>query len=306
VVDGGTFTASTTCAAGTGAYTLTGVSYIGDPKVIVYLNTNGGVNGSVISKTLTGTVTNMNIYANRIITRHQDLAPLTISDMTSFTNVNDSDVRFTATTTGSTTLTVLPNTSLFVFASTTFAPGGNITLSGNASSSPVEGTLQLGSAATFSATGTETHSLSGRFVLATTSVFNAASSTFVFTATSTGKSITSPNTVTFNQLQFTGINGGWHITAPLVVLGNMTIATGTVTGTSNINLTNGSLTGNGTLSLGAGTTTIERTNTLGGTRPWTFANLVLGNGSTVGTTTLAGTATTTILGRLTIAGAHFL
>jgi hypothetical protein len=306
VVDGGTFTASTTCAAGTGAYTLTGVSYIGDPKVIVYLNTNGGVNGSVISKTLTGTVTNMNIYANRIITRHQDLAPLTISDMTSFTNVNDSDVRFTATTTGSTTLTVLPNTSLFVFASTTFAPGGNITLSGNASSSPVEGTLQLGSAATFSATGTETHSLSGRFVLATTSVFNAASSTFVFTATSTGKSITSPNTVTFNQLQFTGINGGWHITAPLVVLGNMTIATGTVTGTSNINLTNGSLTGNGTLSLGAGTTTIERTNTLGGTRPWTFANLVLGNGSTVGTTTLAGTATTTILGRLTIAGVHFL
>ena len=306
VVNNGTYTASTTCAVGTGAYSFAGVTYVGDPKITVYLDTNGGVRGTAITKTPTANITNMHIYADRIITRHQDVVPLTISDMTTFDFDDDTDIRFIATTTGSTTLTVLPNTSLFVFATTTFAPGGNITLTGNASSSAVEGTLQLANAATFTATGTEMHSLSGRLVLATTSVFTAASSTFVFNATTSGKSITSPNTVTFNQLQFTGAGGGWNITAPLIVQANMDIATGTVTGTNNITLTGGSLSGNGTLSLGSGTTTINQTNTLGGTRAWTFANLVLGNGSSVGTTTPNTSATTTVSGRLTISNVHVL
>ena len=306
VVNNGTFTASTTCAAGTGTYTLAGVNYIGDPKITVYLNTNGGVNGSVVTKTPSGNITNMNIYAGRVITRHQDIAPLTIADMTSFDNDDDSDIQFVATTTGVTALRVLAPNSLFVFATTTFAPGGNVTLHGNASTSAIEGTLQLGTAATFTASGTETHTLAGRLLLATTSVLTSASSTFIFNASTTGKSITSPNTVTFNAVQFTGVGGGWNITAPLIVNGNMDVATGTVTGTSNVTLTNGSLSGEGTLSFGSGTTTINRTNTLGGTRAWTFNNLVLGSGLVAGTTTRASVATTTILGRLTISPAHFL
>ena len=38
VVNGGTYSASTTCASGTGAYTLSNVTYTGDPRVIVYLD----------------------------------------------------------------------------------------------------------------------------------------------------------------------------------------------------------------------------------------------------------------------------
>ena len=306
VVNNGTYTASTACASGTGAYTLAGVAYVGDPKITVYLDTNGGSVGTVVTKTPTANITNLDIYANRVITRHQDVSPLTIADMITYDNDDDSDIRFIATTTGSTTLRVLPASSLFVFATSTFAPGGNVTLFGNASTSAIEGTLQLGNSATFTATGTETHTLAGRLVLATTSTLTAALSTFVFNATTTGKSITSPNTVTFNNLQFTGVAGGWNITAPLIVTGNMDVATGTVTGTNNVTVTNGSLSGNGTLSFGSGTTTINQTNTFGGTRPWTFSNLVLGTGLSVGTTTRSGTATTTILGRLTISNAHFL
>lgn len=306
VINNGSYKASTTCAAGTGAYTLTGVNYIGDPKVTVYLNTNGGVAGSVVTKTPSGDIANMHIFANRVITRHQDVTPLSIADMTSFDNDDDSDIKFTATTTGTTTLFVQAPNSLFVFATTTFAPGGNVTLFGNASTSAVEGTLQLGTGATFTATGTETHTLAGRLVLATTSVLTTASSTFVFNASSTGKSIQSPNTITLNNVQFTGVGGGWNITAPLIVNGNMDVATGTVTGTSNVTLTNGSLSGDGTLSFGSGTTTLNRTNTLGGTRAWTFDNLVLGSGVVVGTTTRASAATTTVIGRLTISPAHFL
>ena len=303
VIDGGTYTASTTCAVGTGAYTLANVNYIGDPKVLVYLNTNGGAVGSMVSKTLTGNITNMNVYANRVITRHEDTLPLTIADMGAFDFDNDTDIKFIA---ASTTLTTLPGTELFVFASTTFAPGGNVTLLGNASSTSYEGTLQLGTNATFTATGTETHTLAGRLVLATTSILTTASSTFVFNATTTGKSITSPNQITFNTLSFAGSAGGWNITAPLLVQGNLNVSSGTVTGTSNITLTTGSLSGNGVLSLGAGTTTVQNTNTLGGTSAWTFANLVLGSGLVSGTTTPVSVATTTVSGRLTIATAHTL
>ncbi|MBY0538355.1 DUF2341 domain-containing protein [Patescibacteria group bacterium] len=308
VVNNGSYSSSTSCAAGTGAFSFPAVNFVGDPTMIVYLDTNTatGTKGSVVTKTPTGNITNMHIYANRVITRHQDVAPLTIANMVNFQNSNDSDIQFIATTTGSTSLQVLAPNSLFVFATTTFAPGGNVTLLGNASSSAVEGTLQLGAAATFTASGTETHTLAGRLVLATTSTLTAASSTFVFNASTTGKSITSPNTVTFNTLQFTGIGGGWNITAPIIVAGNMDVATGTVTGTNNVTVQNGSLSGNGTVSFGSGTTTIERTNTFGGARAWTFANLVLGNGSVVGTTTRSGTATTTVSGRLTISSAHFL
>ncbi len=303
VVNSGSYASSTSCSGINGSYSFPVVNYIGDPKIVVYLDTNGGAKGSVVTKTPTTNITNMHIYQNRVITRHQDVLPLTASDMQLFDNSDDSDISFVAATTS---LTLLPNTELYVFASTTFAPGGNITLTGNGNANSYEGTLQLGSGATFTATGTETHTLAGRFVMATTSTFNAASSTFVFNATTTGKSITSPNTVTFNQIQFNGVGGGWNITAPLSVQADMLIAAGTVTGTSNITLTTGSLYGNGVLSLGSGTTTINRTNTLGGTSAWTFNNLILGNGTVVGTTTPNTSATTTILGRLTIANAHFL
>jgi fibronectin-binding autotransporter adhesin len=305
VVNNGSFTASTTCAAGTGAYSFSNVTYIGDPTVTVYLNTNGGIQGTTITKTPTANITNMHIYANRIVTRHQDVLPLTIADMVQFDFDDDTDVRFVATTTPTSSLSVLPGSGLFVFATTTFAPGGDVTLRGNASSSVAEGTLQLGTGATFTATGTETHTLAGRLVLATTSTLTTASSTFVFNATTTGKSITSPNTINFHELTFSGVGGAWNITAPIVVRNNMNMSTGTVTGTNNITLPNGSMTGNGTLSLGSGTTTIASSTTLGGTTPWTFANLVLGNGTQVGTTTLSA-ATTTVSGRLTVSTAHTL
>jgi hypothetical protein len=306
VVNSGSYASSTTCNPSTGAYSFPAVEYIGDPTMIVYLDTNGGAQGSVVTKTPTANITDMHVYANRVITRHQDVLPLTIADMVRFTNSDDSDISFIAATGTPDTLLLLPNTELYVFASTTFAPAGNITLSGNGNSNSYEGTLQIGPAATFTASSTQTHTLAGRFVMATTSTFNAASSTFIFNATTTGKSITAPNTVTFNELVFAGTGGGWNITAPLSVVGSMQVASGTVTGTSNITIQNGSLSGNGVLSLGAGTVTINRTNTLGGTTPWTFNNLTLGSGSVVGTTTLASTATTTILGALTIANAHTL
>ncbi len=306
VVNGGTYTDAVACNAGTGAFTFSNVAYVGDPTVVVYLNTGGGVKGSVVTKTPTTNITNMNIYANRVIVRHEDIAALTIADMITYDNSDDSDISFIAATGSPSTLVTTENTELFVWAGKSFAPGGNVTLSGDGNGTSYEGTLALGTTATFTATGTETHTLAGRFVLGSGATFTAASSTVIFNATTTGKSITGTSTITFHDVLFAGTGGAWNITANLSVLGDMEVASGTVTGTSNVTVENGSLFGNGVLSFGSGTTTLARTNTFGGSTAWTFYNLTLGNGSVVGTTTPPSTATTTVANRLTISTGHYL
>lgn len=258
--------------------------------------------GATVTKTPTADITNFDVYAYQLITRHEGVVPLSIADLTSFDMASDTDMRFSATTTPSTSLTVLEQWPLGL-ASTTFTPGGPVTLAGNASSSAFEGSLTLATSSQFIAAGTDTHSLAGRLVVGTNATITAASSTFVFTATTTGKSITAAGTQSLHHLSFTGAGGAWNITAPLSLTGDMTETAGTVTGTSDVSLLYGQLTGNGTLSFGSGTTTIAQTNTLGGTTPWTFANLVLGNGSIAGTTTPASVATTTVSGRLTVSAA---
>ncbi len=306
VVNSGSYTAEVPCNGTTGAYSFANVAYIGDPKVTVYLDTDGGARGAVVTKTPTTNLSNMNVYANRVIVRHEDVLPLTIADMVMYDGDNDADIPFIAATGTPDSLVLRPNTELFVFAGETFAPGGNITLTGNANNNSYEGTLALGNGATFTAAGTETHSLAGRLVLGSGAVFTPASSTILFTATTTGKSVTGTSTITFNEVAFTGVGGSWNLGANLAINGDMLVATGTVTGTSNITLPTGSFTGDGLLSLGMGTVSLGNTNTLGGNYGWTFNNLTLGNSVTVGTTSPASTATTTILGTLTIAAAHFL
>jgi hypothetical protein len=307
VVIGGGYASSTPCNATTGAYSFPTVSFVGDPRVVVYLDLGSTtLRAATFTKTITANVTNMHLYANRLIVRHEDSAPLTIADLAQFDSDDESDLPYNATTTGSSSLAVLPNTELFVFAGRGFAPGGNVTLRGNANSNGFEGTLNLGTNATFTATGTELHTLAGRLVVGPGAIFTPASSTFVFNATTTGKSLTGSSTVNFHNLQFNGAGGSWNIGVPLQVLGDMLVATGTLTGTASITVPFGSISGNGTLSLGGGTVTLGRTSTLGGTTPWTFSSLTLGNGLVAGTTTRAASATTTILGTLTIATGHVL
>jgi len=306
VVDGGSYASSTSCSAVDGTYSLTGVAYVGDPKMVVYLDTNGGEKGSVVTKTPTADITDLDIYAHRVIVRHEDVTALSIADMVSYDENDDSDLSFLTTMGTPNTLVLEPNTELFIFASSTFTPDGNVTLNGNGNNNDYEGTLALATSSSFIAQGNEVHTLSGRLVLSNEATLSTASSTFIFTATTTGKSITANNTLTFNEIDFTGVGGAWNITAPLIVLADMHIATGIVTATNNLTLANGSLYGDGLFSQGAGTVEISSTNTLGGTNAWTFNNLTLGSGVIVGTTTVASSATTSINGVLTIGNAHTL
>ena len=308
VVDGGVYASSTSCSGIDGSYTFPAVAYVGDPSIIVYLDTNGGEVGSVVTKTPTADITDMDIYANRVIVRHEDTSPLTIADMLSFDETNDSDVQFVAATGTPDTLITRPETELLVFTGKTFTPNGEITLQSGGSGAAYDGSLHVDNGATFTATGTQTHSIGGSFFNDELSAFNAASSTLLFTATTSGKGITqlSGETLSFNELEFTGVGGSWNLAADVEVAQDMTINAGTVTGTGDITVTSGELTGAGLLSMGGGTTTINQTNTLGGVQGWTFFDLVLGDGAVAGTTTRANTATTTISGTLVINPGHFL
>lgn len=308
VINGGSYATSTWCSPTDGSYSITVDGIIGDVALTTYLDTNGGERGAVVTKTPTGNIANHNIYANRIITKHQDVVPLSISDMAMFDSVDDTDLRFTVATGTVNTLTLLSNTELHIASSTSFNANGNITVQGNASSTSFDGSLHIDDNATFTGYATSTYTLGGSFTMDTGATFTPASTTVIMNATTSGKTITtpSPQEVTFNTLSFTGVGGGWNVNGNIRSAQGIALATGTVTGTGNITVTNGSFSGNGTLSMGSGTTTIEQTNTLGGTTPWTFANLVLGNAISVGTTTPGSNATTTVLGKLTINTAHFL
>lgn len=307
VESGATYDGS--CSAADGTYSISGVVSVGDPTVTVFLNgASGGQKAVTVTKTPTGNVTGFDLYANRLITRHQDVAPMTIADMAPYDSTDDTDIFFTAATGTSPILTVQANRELFVWATSTFTPGGTVTLRSGGTGNSYDGTLHIDNAGTFVGAGTTTYSFGGSFIQDAGATFTPASSTVIMTATTSGKGITvaTGRTATFNRLRFTGVGGGWNLTGDMSSATSTQIATGTVSGTGNISIPISSLYGNGTLSMGGGTTTVSRTNTLGGTRAWTFYNLSLGNASNVGTTTMGGTATTTIAGRLKIASAHYL
>lgn len=299
---------STHCSASNGSYSIYVSGIIGDVVLTTYLNTDGGARGAVVTKTPTGNITNHHIYANRIITKHQDVVPLSITDMAMFDSTDDDDVRFTVATGTVNSLTLFANTELHIASSTSFNANGDITVRGNASTTSFDGSLHIDDNATFIGYATSTYTLGGSFSMDSGATFTPASTSIVMNATTTGKTITTPapQEITFNTLSFTGVGGAWNVNGAIRSAYGISLATGTVTGTGNITVTSGSFSGNGTLSLGSGTTTIEQTNTLGGTTPWTFGNLVLGNSLSVGTTTPGSVATTTVLGKLTISTAHFL
>ncbi len=302
VQGGSAYTGS--CASADGTFSIPGVVIVGSPVVTVYLNTDGGAQGTVITKTITADVNDLDIYQNRVTTRHEDVTALTILDMSAYDFDDDTDIRYTAATG---TLTVFSNTELHIASSTTFAPGGDITIQANASSSSQDGSLHIDDNATFTGSATSTYTLGGSFSMDTGATFTSASTTVVMNATTTGKTITTTASqeITFNNLTFNGLGAGWNINGDVRAIADIAVSTGTVSGTADITVVNGSLSGNGTLSMGSGTTTINSTNTLGGTTAWTFGNLVLGSGILAGTTTPGG-ATTTILGKLTISTGHFL
>ena len=78
---------------------------------------------------------------------------------------DDSDLRFVAATGTPDTLTVRSDTELYVFATTTFTPGGVVTLESGGTGNSYDGSLHLGASSTFTGATTTTYSVGGSIIL---------------------------------------------------------------------------------------------------------------------------------------------
>lgn len=285
----------------TGAATLTGGS-TDDVNVVQFALTPEPVS-------VADSITDFDLYQNRLIVRHEDITPLTIADLNVFDSGDDADIPYlAATSTTPDSLTVAAGAGLVVWDNKTFSSTGDVTLAG-VGATTTDGSLRLNTGSTFVMDSTDDLTIGGSFYMDTGATFTAPSTTVTFTATNDGQSIAAAgsSTVSFIDLNFTGVGGGWAVQTPIFIANNMAVTNGTVRGVSDIVVDTGSLSGNGTIAMTGGTTRINQTNTFGGTTPWQFYNLQLGDGVTGGAvTTPAGTATTTVLNTFTIAAGHLL
>lgn len=252
-------------------------------------------------------IRDFDLYENQVIVRHEDLVALTIADMALYDNDDENDILFTASTSSSPDLlTVLGGSGLYVWGDKEFAPGGEITLQGGGAFA-ADGSFTVGPNGTFTSSDDDL-TVGGSFFVGAGGSFAGGSSLVTFTATNTGQQIgaAGSSTITFSDLAFTGIGGGWAVQTPIISQTGIALDAGTVSGVANITVQSGDFAGNGLLTMTGGTVTIEETNTLGGINGWTFNNLTLGDGVTTGVTTPASAATTTIRSQLTIRPGHFL
>lgn len=307
VVNGGSsYTGS--CNAGTGAYSISGVGIVGDAVITAFLDTNGGKRAVTITRTPTTDIANFDLYENTVIVRHEDVTPITITQLAVYDSTKDSDVPFTAATSSSpSTLTLRPDTQLYVWAGKTFTPGGNVTLQSGGSGSAKDGRLMLATSSAFLATGSESHAIGGGLSVASGATFTTASSTFTFTATTSGKVLLSTVGISFYNLTFNGSGAQWALnsTATTTVTNSFAMTTGTLTGTGDMHVSSGSATGAGTIAMSGGTFQVSGTGSIGSASSWTFNNLILGSGSTA-TTSKTGVGTTTITGILRVTSGQTL
>lgn len=298
VVNGGSaFTAP--CTAGTGAYTVSGVSFTGDAVLTAYLDTNGGSRAATVSRTPSGNITGFDLYENRLIVRHEGVNPLSIAHLAYFDSSEDTDVPFAATTTTNTLVTE-PDTELFVWTTKTFTPGGNVTLESGGSGASYDGSLVLATSSSFIAQGTETHRVGGSWIARSGSAYTRAQSTVDFTATTSGK-VLQPGSA-FYDVVFSD-NGSWRLAANATVERDVALNAGTIYGTSSLTIETGTLEGNGTTDFSGGTVTVETSGDFGGSSNWSFYNLTLGDGAG-GATTKVGAGNLLVRSVLTVQANH--
>ena len=284
-----------------GAWEITPVTVDSGNIITVYLD--GETEQATMVYVSDGTAQiNVNLYKNRVLVR---------ADTSSITNANlltgddgDPDIKYNVS--GS-NLTVDSGFELYIWTGDTFAPGGNVTITPGGSEDIWDGSLKICSTSTFTGSGTSTYSIGGSWIASSTAVFTSASSTVTFTATTTGKTITTAGN-SFYNLTFNGSGGEWTFQDAITADGNLTMTAGTLTGSQNITVNGGNATGtsSGTITLTGGTFTLAGTGSFGvDTALWTFNNLTFGSGSSA-TTSKIGTGNIKVNGVLTITASQVL
>ncbi len=164
-----------------------------------------------------GPIFGVELWDEHVIVRHDGATTTNIADLAFYDNSDDSDIQYTATTTGTDTFTTLgASTTLYIWGGDTFEPAGNVT---------VQGSLLGGTNAVY--TGSTT------------------AFTLTFTGTSSGLTVGPLSSDTnAGDVVFNGSGGSWNV----YTFGaqDLTITNGTVTLQSGTLTLNGNFTNSGT------------------------------------------------------------
>ncbi len=220
---------STTTTSATGAWSFiipSGNTVVASTGIVVWIDGISTTTAVTFTKASTteGTIPGLDLYQNRVIIRHEATttsASTTISDMAFYDGDDDADIKYTA---NAGALQVRSGNELYIWAGKTFAPTSTVTINGNASSSPTDGSLRIMGTYTPSATTT----VAGHFYTASSSTYTP-SAPLVFTATSSGKYISHyASSSELGNVRFQG-TGNMVFLSDNATTTHFSIASGTVT-----------------------------------------------------------------------------
>ena len=183
-------TKATTTSISNGSYEFINQPIYSDDIVTVFWDTGAGGDKAVtVAKEITASTSDFHLYKDRVIIRQEGDNAVTIADLDKYDYGQDTDILFTASSTPA-TLTASSTSEFFIWPGDTFEAG------------PVAGTVSLHDVdirGTFTATSTQTISVSGSWFASSSATFNPATSNVEFTGSGTINNATS---VTFYDLTF--------------------------------------------------------------------------------------------------------
>ena len=285
----------TAVANGSGVYSITASVTTGD-AILAYIDNNGTYQGNTVTVSSGANLTNLHIFANRVITRHDNAGSLTNLNMkTALGAYVGTGILYSADASNNLTISGASSV-LYTPATYTYAPGANVTTANMKNL----GTVNLGATGailTLTATGTP---------LVNSGTFTAGTSTVTYSGTTTATNIA---TVPYSSLQLaptgaTTYSLTGNLAAGNALTGSLTIgANATLTTTaSNYNITlAGNWSNSGTFTANSSTVTLSgAAQAINGST--TFFNLTK-SVTTATTLTFEALKTTTINGTVTLNGA---
>jgi len=236
-----------TMSNGSGVWSTTIDGIESSIPILMYVDATTTLRASLFTKaSSTDNINNLNLYQNRVIVSHEGTSgtSTTISDMSFYDGDDDSDIQFTANYGA---LTINTGNELHINTGKTFAPGGTVYINGNAGSG-TDGSLHVTTDAVYTPGG-NTY-IAGNLTASSSAVFTDSFHSFIFTATTTGKTVTAPTTA-LPSLAFTGT--GTHTFTNTATTSNLNINTGaTVVAPADTLAMQGNFQNNGTFTHNSG------------------------------------------------------
>lgn len=260
---------STTTIAGTGFWQIpvTSKDFGAGIPIHVWVDNDPAFSAFTFTKasSTARNIPGVDLYQNRVVVKHEGFiaTSTTNADLAAYDFDDDSSIPFTAVAGGA--LTVFKSHELRVAPGTVFAPGGSVTLHGNASTtnpdgdfSVLTGARQDGVATSSIVTlGSNIFTLAGNWFASSTVIFSHSATT-TFTSTSTQQKNIIASSTPFSALEFDGSGGSWTFGSTAATSTSHTmIKNGSVTAPSSKLTIGGNYTNNGTYTHNSGTTTFS-------------------------------------------------